>query len=246
YVSDNILVRDWDQDGHLDVAALQAVNDGTSAIGLLWGNGDGTYAVQSSGLHAANDSRLVITSGDIDLDGDEDIFCDGVQDALVFLNEGGRQIVDAGRYGIGRDSRAIMYAEANGDGVGDLIAIVTTEQPSGLYGGISVLPGVRLDPASTEEATLPSAGHGYRLSSIAPNPFGAQASFRMSVDRSQNVRAYLIDASGRKALEIFDGAMPAGSARELGIDGTGLSAGVYWLRVQGETFQASRRALLVR
>ncbi|HSM13569.1 MAG TPA: FG-GAP-like repeat-containing protein [Thermoanaerobaculia bacterium] len=146
YVSDNILVHDWDQDGHLDVAALASVSTGVSAIGVLWGDGAGGFDPQTSVLHPAVSSRLVISTGDIDGDGDDDILSDGVQDLLVFLNSGGRTLSDGGRYGLGRDSRAIVFTEANGDGIGDVLAIATTEQPSSLYDGVIVLPGAAQGP----------------------------------------------------------------------------------------------------
>lgn len=142
YVSDNILVHDWDQDGNLDVAALASVSTGVDAIGVLWGDGAGGFTPQSSVLHPSSPSRRVITSGDVDGDGDDDLFSDGVQDVLVFANGGGRTLTDGGRYGLGRDSRAIVFSEATSDGVGDILAIATTEQPSGLYDGVIVLPGL--------------------------------------------------------------------------------------------------------
>ncbi len=250
YVSDNILVRDWDEDGHLDIVALESVSNGVDALGFLWGDGAGGFTPGTEGRHPSLPSRLVLATGDIDNDGDDDVFLDGEQDVLAFINDGARQWVDGGRYGIGRDARAITFGDANNDGVGDIIGLASIEQPSGLYGGLTILPGVSLDPAGVEDgfdAVSPTAVEGrFSLRAVGPNPFTGGTAFRISVEDTQDVRVDLFDAEGRRIRELYFGSVERHSSREIQVDGTGLSSGIYWMVVQGETFEAARKALLVR
>lgn len=245
FISDNILVGDWDGDGHDDVAALAAVSSGVSAIGLLWGDGQGNFLRQSPGMHPALDARLVLASGDVDGDGDADLFLDGEQDALVFVNEGGREFSDGGRYGLGRDGRALTYGDATGDGVGDLIALATNEQPSALYGGLVVLPGLRTDPAEVEPTLPVGTELGFEAGLLQPNPFTTSAQFRLEVRETQAVTAELVDAAGRKVATVFRGSLDAGTPRIFAVERAGLPSGVYWLAIHGESFQAVRKAVIV-
>jgi len=201
---------------------------------------------QYSGTHPTLDSRLVLATGDHDGDGDDEIFLDGEQDVLVFANAGARTFSDAGRYGLGRDGRAITYADATGDDVGDIIALATTEQPSALYGGLVVLPGLRFDPAEAEEPGPIRAEAGFRLSQISPNPFGTSAQLHLDVTQEQDVTVELIDPAGRRVSSVFTGRLDAGASRRMTIDGAGLAGGVYWVAIRGETFETVRKAVLLK
>jgi hypothetical protein len=53
------------------------------------------------------------------------------------------------------------------------------------------------------------------------------------------------DGLGRRVAVLYDGAVEAG-AHALVLDGSSLPAGVYVVRVTGETFAANRRVTLVR
>ena len=86
----------------------------------------------------------------------------------------------------------------------------------------------------------------YNLSPAFPNPTTSSARLTLRVDESQTVRAELFDVAGRRVASVFEGAAAAGSRLDLEVDGARLPAGVYVLRVTGETFEASRQIVLTR
>ena len=47
-------------------------------------------------------------------------------------------------------------------------------------------------------------------------------------------------------LQSFDGVVPAGSGRAVDVDLRGLDAGLYFVRVTGETFVETRRVTALR
>jgi choice-of-anchor B domain-containing protein len=87
---------------------------------------------------------------------------------------------------------------------------------------------------------------GYSLSAPAPNPTASRARLTLRVEAPQSVRAELFDTAGRRVASVFDGAAAPGAAVRLSVSGADLPAGVYVLRVAGETFEASRRVVIAR
>ena len=80
---------------------------------------------------------------------------------------------------------------------------------------------------------------------VAPNPFSRRATVTLDVAELQHVRAEVYDGLGRRVAVLHDGPMEGG-AHALVFDGSALPAGVYVVRVTGETFSAARRGTLVR
>lgn len=85
----------------------------------------------------------------------------------------------------------------------------------------------------------------YSLSSAYPNPFTETARMTLTIDESQHVDAELIDITGRSVAKLFDGAVASGKTLDLTIDGSSLPSGLYLVRIQGETFNATQRVSLV-
>jgi hypothetical protein len=94
---------------------------------------------------------------------------------------------------------------------------------------------------------LPSAAPaGLRLSAAWPQPVRTSGALRLSVDRDQRVEAFLVDVSGRRVATLYGGAARAGQPSLLSLDARSLAAGVYFVRVNGETDSATRRVVVVR
>ncbi|MDX1531674.1 MAG: T9SS type A sorting domain-containing protein, partial [Rhodothermales bacterium] len=104
-----------------------------------------------------------------------------------------------------------------------------------------------LPPAMTasEGATQPQ-NWTHRLSSAYPNPFRSAARLVLEVAEPQAVRAVVYDVTGREVARLYDGDLPAGTRHELALSGRDLAAGVYLVRVTGETFQATERVTVLR
>ncbi len=86
----------------------------------------------------------------------------------------------------------------------------------------------------------------FELSSAYPNPFNPSTTFRLAVDRSQNVVIKAADPLGRTVAEIYNGWVTENEPIEVRFDASGLPTGLYVVRAFGENFSASRAVMLVR
>ncbi len=89
---------------------------------------------------------------------------------------------------------------------------------------------------------LSVAPQGYAL--LAPSTFADLAEVQLSVERGQHVRASLYDLLGREVQVLHSGAVEGTTRLSLG--GAALPSGVYFVRVTGETFTATRQIVRVR
>ncbi|HMB92059.1 MAG TPA: T9SS type A sorting domain-containing protein [Rhodothermales bacterium] len=87
---------------------------------------------------------------------------------------------------------------------------------------------------------------GFVLSALYPNPFNPQARCSLMVETEQRVRIAVFDILGRRVAVLHEGVLECGRAYEFAFDGTPLPSGTYLVQVTGETFQATRRALLLK
>jgi hypothetical protein len=85
----------------------------------------------------------------------------------------------------------------------------------------------------------------FRLAAARPNPVRGAATVTVELGAPQHVRAVLTDALGRRVLDVFDAAAPAG-ALDLRLDAAGLAPGVYVLRVTGASATATQTVTVVR
>ena len=96
-------------------------------------------------------------------------------------------------------------------------------------------------------ATEPDAlADGYAFTPVAPNPVMGTSRFELTVGQSESVRVEIFDALGRSVEVLHDGALAAGVSRPFEVRGGSLPAGVYVVRVQGESFATSRSMTVVR
>ncbi len=80
---------------------------------------------------------------------------------------------------------------------------------------------------------------------VAPNPTRGAATVRFSLDRAQDVRLALYDVLGREVVVVTEGSFGAGE-QTARVETSGLTAGVYVLRLEGETAAMSRQLSVVR
>lgn len=84
----------------------------------------------------------------------------------------------------------------------------------------------------------------FAVSGLYPNPFSEQSSFRMSVQKKQLVQITVYDLLGRKITEIFRDEVPENNIRTFTFSSTNLPSGSYLVRVQGENFGHTFKAIL--
>lgn len=148
-----------------------------------------------------------------------------------------------------RERARISNPEDDGDlgfsvalGDDDLLVGVPRSHQYGTYTGLVYAYPRDAFPTPTE-ATAP-AGDAH-LSAAYPNPFTNRAQLVLTLERPEQVRAALYDVLGRRAAVLHDGTLQAGDS-PLYVEASGLPAGVYFVRVQGETFEESRRVTVTR
>ncbi len=84
----------------------------------------------------------------------------------------------------------------------------------------------------------------FALALEGPNPFASQTSLGLSVAKSQAVDAGLYDLLGRRVATLMSGTVDG--ATTLSVDASTLPAGLYVVRVQGETFRTTRTLTVAR
>lgn len=105
------------------------------------------------------------------------------------------------------------------------------------FGETVIGPIVASEPiAETDTARL----------AVYPNPVAASGAVALTLDRTQEVRVEVFDLLGRRVATLHHGTAPAGTEVRLDLDASTLPAGVYVVRVTGETVQTARRVTVVR
>lgn len=103
--------------------------------------------------------------------------------------------------------------------------------------------GLAVVGVAVEDGTgLPES---HSLSSIYPNPFHLQATVRLKVGQAQQVRVAVHDVLGREVSLLHEGVLSA-SEHTFTLSSEGLSDGVYFVRVVGERFTDTRRAVVFK
>jgi hypothetical protein len=78
-----------------------------------------------------------------------------------------------------------------------------------------------------------------------PNPFNPSTTIRYSLPHKSAVQLTVFNTLGQQVALLQNGEQEAGY-HEVKFDGTGLSSGVYFYRIQAGEFVQSRKSLLVR
>jgi hypothetical protein len=248
-LGENILALDLNSDANLDLVSLEDDANSEGVLSVLLGNGMGSFAVTEYLDNPNQEFRDWVASGDLDDDGDLDLLAGGVQDAMVFLNNGSAQFAFSGRYGIAADAFGMHLADVTGDGHEDLVALGMHEfPPAGFDHGLVVVRGIPPSTTGLEEPVAqPAAARNGLLSwSVLPNPFHAAANLRLVLAAPQQVTVDVHDVLGRRVHKLHEGKLTAGVEHSFAIPAQGLASGVYFVRLAGETFTRSMPVTIVR
>lgn len=95
--------------------------------------------------------------------------------------------------------------------------------------------------------TVPPRGQ-YDLTQPAPNPFRRTTTMRLTVKKTQPVRAVLYNTLGQRVAVLLDKTLQENQPIDLRVDGgsLGLGSGSYFIQITGDTFQATRKAVVAR
>jgi choice-of-anchor B domain-containing protein len=120
--------------------------------------------------------------------------------------------------------------------------VVASDQANGLF-------VLRPDPQFVSvagEAAPEAPAEAFDLSAPVPNPASGVSTLTLRVAEPQHVTALVYDLTGRRVAAALDRTLRAGETAEIAVDGSALPAGVYVVRVAGETFEASQRLAITR
>ena len=138
---------------------------------------------------------------------------------------------------------AITSIEAAGRHADDETTSGTPKADAGNWGGLVHLDYVTVEARGVAVEGAPGLAS---LGDVYPNPSAARASLSLEVEAAQHVTATVHDVLGRTVATAFDGALAPGAVQLVAFDTASLAAGTYVVRVQGETFAASRRLTVAR
>jgi hypothetical protein len=137
------------------------------------------------------------------------------QSVLINLVAGQRYYIEAlHKESFGGDNLAVGWQLPSG----------TMERP---------IPGSRLSPFLTSRARLeivPETTGDYTLVT-APNPFSSKTTIRFSTQEAERVSLQLYDMRGTSIRTLFDGNTTAGEEQPVALESTGLSNGMYVIRM---------------
>jgi hypothetical protein len=100
----------------------------------------------------------------------------------------------------------------------------------------------QLSKTTTTSVRLDEA---FKIGTTYPNPFRTRTTLEVTVREAQKVRVALYDVLGRRVQVVHDGTLPAQKTRSIRVTDERLSAGMYFLRVKGDSFSEVRRVVHV-
>ena len=229
----SIAVADVTGDGQADLLLAGSTSAPAGAVGVLPGNGNGTFQPGSLYLSAGGPpSRIVVA--DLNQDGVLDLVTPNVDDRVsnlasnslnVFLGSGNGIFKPAVAYGVGGKYQPldVAVADVNADGRPDLICAHYQANWMVVFGNTTPLAA---------RATLPGTS-----ATLHPNPASAATTLSLAglPATVTQVQAMLLDATGR-AVGQQQLAAAQGTARAE-VPTAGLAAGFYVLRLVAYTAQ---------
>jgi Big-like domain-containing protein/VCBS repeat protein len=191
----SVAIADLNKDGRMDLVVDYGVNNAgmDSLVGILLGNGDGTFqgaVTYDSGVKAA----ISVTVSDVDGDVRPDLLLAGYSGLGVLLGNGDGIFQPALTYGSGGSvATSVVAADVNGDGKPDLVT-GNVYANNGVDGAVGVLLN-NSGPRNPTSTTL--------ISSLNPSVYGRVIAFTAHVSSDSDIPTGVV--------QIFNGSALVGS-----------------------------------
>lgn len=97
----------------------------------------------------------------------------------------------------------------------------------------------------TAEVEVP-LNEAYKVSPVRPNPITSRGRIDVQVREQQQVTATLYNILGQQVRTVHDGPLTANTRHTMTVNASSLASGIYFLRVDGESFQTTRKITLAQ
>ena len=125
---------------------------------------------------------------------------------------------------------------------GDALYAVWTDVRSGNDDVYFAKGTITITDIAEEENIIPAQ---YELMQNYPNPFNPTTIIKYSIPQSQYVNLKVYDLLGREVISLIDEEVNAGSY-EVELDGSSLTSGIYFYRLQSGTYSETKKLILMK
>jgi len=119
-----------------------------------------------------------------------------------------------------------------------------TFEKSAVFDGGDMVTGWDNYGDEFDKTTIEAADNHMMLSAY-PNPFNNQSVISMTIDQAGSVQLTVYDIQGREVAELHNGYAAAG-LYEVPFEGSGLTSGVYFARLQSGSEVQTAKLLLIK
>ena len=223
-----IALGDIDNDGDIDAF----IGNYESGISKVWvNNGQGTFSEHSS--YPGNGEYVVM--GDLDNDGDIDAVTCGIEKNIkIWLNDGTGNFIYLGS--LGYNGLSVCLADVDNDNDND-VAVGFWEGSGGnkifINQTITGIENISFSPTKSN------------LFQNYPNPFNPTTKIKYSLSYSSNVTIKVFDVLGNEIETLVNEEKPAGNY-SVEFNGTRLSSGIYFYKIQFGFFNQIRKMILLK
>jgi parallel beta-helix repeat protein len=230
---DGIYGNDFNSDGYIDIATA---NSGSGNVTVILNNGDGTYSSPAS--YPTGTMTRFINGGDFDGDGDIDlaVIVNGSDSIIVLQNNGSGNFASALAYQVGTTPWGIDVADFDRDGDIDIACAN--------YGTNNVTIWFNSGVGIVEASIRPKILTYLR---VAPNPFYDRVNINYQINRPEDIKLKIYDASGRL---VTSHKLPVTSHCFIwaGRDNSGrkVMPGVYFIHFEADNYNRIEKVVLLR
>ena len=248
FVVRDIIIEDFNGDGQPDIFfsnhGYEEIAPGNTGFdceknGLLLSGADGKlHDVSATHLPGLTDFSHGSSAADIDGDGDIDVLSASTTDnKIAWYENDGSQSFTPHTITTSADGAASVYAvDIDGDGDMDVLSASQLDDKIAWYENLSP---VGIGSISNE---IPIK---FRLSQNYPNPFNPSTSIQYAVSSRQFVSLKVYDVLGNEVATLVNEEKPAGSYK-VEFDGTDLTSGIYFYKLQARIFAETKKMILLK
>jgi hypothetical protein len=106
-------------------------------------------------------------------------------------------------------------------------------------------PEIYIPPAVNGVSRKSAVVEEFGLSQNYPNPFNPKTTISFSIPKAQHVTLKVFDVLGCEVATLIDGTEPAGT-HAVELDGSMLSSGIYYYRMEAGQFSAFKKLTLIK